>query len=100
MPSRSSHCRGTFTLAGTADTYFDMSRWGKGTLYVNGRNLGRYWKIGPQLSLYCPASWLKAGENRVDVLDLECAEPQPIRGVPENVGGSDVKRTENLNNAW
>lgn len=94
------HFRGTFTLAGTADTYFDMSRWGKGTLYVNGRNLGRYWKIGPQLSLYCPASWLKAGENRVDVLDLECAGPQPIRGVPENVGGSDVKRTENLNNAW
>ena len=29
------------------DTYLDMSKWSKGYLWVNGHNLGRYWKIGP-----------------------------------------------------
>lgn len=30
---------------------------------VNGFNLGRYWNVGPQRTLYVPAPVLKRGEN-------------------------------------
>ena len=61
---------GEFTLNETGDTFFDLSRYTKGVLYVNGHNLGRFWNIGPQQRLYCPASWLKKGKNEVVVFDL------------------------------
>jgi beta-galactosidase len=53
-----------------ADTYFDMSNWGKGAVWINGHNLGRYWNVGPQQSLYVPAEWLKKGINKVVVMEL------------------------------
>jgi beta-galactosidase len=40
-----------------------MSKYGKGYLWVNGRLLGRYWRVGPQNRLYCPGVWLKKGIN-------------------------------------
>ncbi len=61
---------GTFQLEETADTYFDLSGYGKGVVFVNGHNLGRFWNIGPQQRLYCPASWLKKGKNEILVFDL------------------------------
>jgi beta-galactosidase len=63
--------RGAFNLAETGDTFLDMRGWGKGSVWVNGRNLGRHWKIGPQLSTFCPGVWLKKGRNEIIVLDLE-----------------------------
>jgi beta-galactosidase len=47
---------------------------------VNGHNLGRYWDIGPQTKLYCPASWLVKGKNTVVVLDLHMTDASPLRG--------------------
>jgi hypothetical protein len=47
-------------------------------VYVNGHNLGRYWNIGPQQRLYCPASWLKKNNNEIIVVDLLQTEPKPI----------------------
>lgn len=47
-----------------------MKKFGKGFVWVNGRNLGRYWNAGPQLKLFCPGVWLKKGENIIEVLDL------------------------------
>lgn len=34
-------------------------------MFVNGQNLGRYWKIGPQETLYLPGPWLWRGSNEV-----------------------------------
>jgi beta-galactosidase len=62
--------RGTFNLSEVADTYLDMSRWGKGVVWVNGHNLGRYWSIGPQQTLYLPGEWLKKGQNNIVVFEL------------------------------
>lgn len=31
-----------------------MSNWGKGMVWVNVNNLGKYWKIGPQQTIYLP----------------------------------------------
>ncbi|RFZ90151.1 beta-galactosidase [Mucilaginibacter conchicola] len=61
--------RGTFTLRGVIDTYLDMHGFGKGVAFVNGHNLGKYWNIGPQQTLFVPAAWLKKGTNEVVVFD-------------------------------
>jgi beta-galactosidase len=71
---------GRFTLTTTGDTYFDLSGYVKGMVYINGHNLGRYWYIGPQQRLYCPASWLKKGENEVVVFDLHQRVERPVNG--------------------
>jgi beta-galactosidase len=62
--------RGTFNLNHIADTYLDLSKWGKGVVWVNGHNLGKYWNIGPQQTLYLPAEWLKQGENEIVVFEM------------------------------
>jgi len=72
---------GSFTLSQTGDTWFDVSNYSKGVLYVNGHNLGRYWNVGPQQRLYCPASWLKKGVNEILVFDLHEVEAKGIQGV-------------------
>ena len=72
--------RGSFTLDTPADTFIDMTGYRKGVVWVNGHNLGRFWDIGPQKRLYCPAPWLRAGQNTVTVFDLHQTEPRPLRG--------------------
>jgi beta-galactosidase len=68
--------RGTFQVDKPADTFIDMGSFGKGEVFVNGRPLGRFWKIGPQRTLYLPALWLKKGANEIVVFDLN-SEPNP-----------------------
>jgi beta-galactosidase len=72
--------RGRFDLGTVGDTYFDMSGWKKGVVWVNGHNLGRYWEIGPQKRLFCPATFLKAGTNEIVVFDLLTLVPAPVAG--------------------
>jgi hypothetical protein len=72
--------RGRFTLGTTGDTYLDMTGWTKGVVWVNGHNLGRYWDRGPQKRLYCPAPFLKTGENEIVVFDLHVLRPAEVAG--------------------
>ncbi len=72
--------KGSFTLDKVADTYIDLSKYKKGAIWVNGHNLGRYWDIGPQKRLYCPAPWLKKGKNEVLIFDLHQTEAASISG--------------------
>ena len=72
--------KGDFNLAHIADTYIDMSKYKIGVVWVNGHNLGRYWDIGPQKRLYCPAPWLKKGKNEVIVFDLHQTDAAAITG--------------------
>jgi len=60
---------GSFTLNTIGDTFLNMENWGKGIVFVNGTNLGRYWKIGPQQTLYLPGCFLKKGINKVVVFE-------------------------------
>jgi len=71
---------GTFELSDPADTFIDMTNYQKGIVWVNGHNLGRYWNIGPQFRLYCPAPWLKKGKNEVVVFDLHQTEAKALSG--------------------
>jgi beta-galactosidase len=72
--------RGTFVLDRTGDTFFDTSALGKGVLWLNGHNLGRYWDIGPQASLYVPAPWLRRGTNEAIVFDVFPVANPRIKG--------------------
>ena len=71
---------GIFNLEETGDTFLDMSQYSKGVVYVNGHNLGRYWNVGPQQRLYCPANWLNKGNNEIIVFDLLQNNPGTVRG--------------------
>jgi beta-galactosidase len=61
-----------FNLQKGGDTFLDMRNWGKGYVWVNGHNLGRYWNIGPQQTMYVPGPWLKdrGATNEIIILDL------------------------------
>ena len=71
---------GNFILNEAGDTYFDMSNYSKGMIYINGHNLGRYWNIGPQQRLFCPASWLNKGKNDIVVFDFLQLEEKTVSG--------------------
>jgi beta-galactosidase len=72
--------RGTFTLDRTGDTFFDTRTLGKGNLWINGHNAGRFWSIGPQYTLYVPASWLRMGQNEAIIYDLYSREVRTLSG--------------------
>lgn len=72
--------RGSFNLTKTGDTFLDMHTWGKGQVWVNGHALGRFWRIGPQQTLYLPGCWLKKGRNEVIVLDITGPEDNTCAG--------------------
>jgi beta-galactosidase len=77
---RGAFFKGAFDLKEVADTFMDMTNYKKGLVWVNGHNLGRYWEIGPQKRLYCPAPWLKAGTNEIVIFDLLQNEARPVSG--------------------
>lgn len=89
----------TVTLDKVADTFLDMSAWPKGYVWVNGHALGRYWGLGPQFRLYCPAEFLKKGKNKIRILDTFADAPLDIKGMTER-NTEVTKKTESLNNAW
>ncbi len=67
-----------------ADTFLALPDSSCGLVWVNGFLLGRYWEIGPQVTLYCPAPLLRAGDNTVTVLELErLGESLELRDRPE-----------------
>lgn len=69
--------KGTFNLPkGTSndlsgDTFLSLPNGIKGTVWVNGNHLGRYWVVGPQQSLYVPGAYLHGGNRPNDVVVLE-----------------------------
>lgn len=68
--------QGSFTLNEIGDTFLGMENWGKGIVFVNGINLGRYWQVGPQQTLYLPGVWLKKGENKIVIFEQLNETPQ------------------------
>ncbi len=62
--------RGTLEVDEPHDTFLAVPRGIKGNIFLNGFNLGRFWNIGPQYTLYAPAPLLKPGANEIIVLDL------------------------------
>ncbi len=69
--------RGHFHADSQADCFVHMKGFAKGIVFINGFNLGRYWKIGPQQSLYLPGPLLKE-ENEIVVIELDEADTDTL----------------------
>mgnify|MGYP003575518924 FL=1 len=69
LQGRPAFYEGAFTLSEVGDTFLNMEDWGKGIVFVNGKNLGRYWQVGPQQTLFVPGVWLKKGENKIIIFE-------------------------------
>lgn len=82
--------RSLFDVEEIADTFIRLKGWNKGVVWINGFNLGRYWKEGPQQTLYLPAPLLQKGRNELVILELHHTDApqvelvdQPDLGQPE-----------------
>ncbi len=75
---KSVFCKGTFTVDEAFDTFLSLDNFTKGFVTVNGYNIGRYWEIGPQKTLYIPASLLKEGENEIIVFESDGIKGEPV----------------------
>jgi beta-galactosidase len=74
--------RAHFTLTTLGDTFLDTRSLGKGVVILNGHNLGRFWSVGPQATLYLPGPWLRKGLNEIVVFDM-------LPNAHESVAGLD-----------
>ena len=70
--------RGTFSLDDLADTFIKLDNFTKGFVVINGFNIGRYWEIGPQQTLYVPADLLKKGENEIINFESDKLKGEPV----------------------
>uniref|UniRef100_A0A8C6C5U0 Beta-galactosidase n=2 Tax=Monodon monoceros TaxID=40151 RepID=A0A8C6C5U0_MONMO len=64
-----------FVSLSPCDTFVKLEGWEKGVVFINGQNLGCYWNIGPQETLYLPGAWLDQGLNQVIVFEEKMAGP-------------------------
>lgn len=61
---------GTFSAKEKKDCFIHLDNFTKGFVVVNGFNLGRFWNVGPQKSLYLPWPLLKE-KNEIIVFEEE-----------------------------
>ena len=74
-----------FDLESTLDTYLDMSHFGKGIVFINNENIGRYWNKGPIQTLYVPHGLLKVGKNEVVIFETEGIYSDQLNMVSEPI---------------
>lgn len=60
-----------FDARETGDTFLDVTGFGKGCVFVNGKNIGRFWEAGPQKRLYIPGPLLKEGTNEIILFETD-----------------------------
>lgn len=61
----------TFDQANKGDMFIDCSEFGKGVVFINGFNLGRFWNKGPVGYLYLPEPLLKPTNNKIIFFETE-----------------------------
>ena len=66
----------TFTVDEAHDTFLKFENLTKGFVLINGFNIGRYWNVGPQETLFVPSGLLKEVENEIVIFEQhEAKEP-------------------------
>ena len=63
--------KGYFQVDEVGDTFLNPTGFTKGMAFVNCNNIGRYWLMKPQLTLYAPQSFLHEGKNELVIFELE-----------------------------
>ncbi|SEF38036.1 beta-galactosidase [Amycolatopsis pretoriensis] len=79
--------RASVDVDASADLFLDTGEWGKGLVWFNGFPLGRYWRRGPQRTLYVPRPVVRAGANDLVVLELDTMLDPAARFVPRPLLG-------------
>ncbi|WP_372664440.1 glycoside hydrolase family 35 protein [Amycolatopsis kentuckyensis] len=79
--------RASVDVDASADLFLDTGEWGKGLVWFNGFPLGRYWRRGPQRTLYVPRPVVHAGANDLVVLELDTMLDPAARFVPRPLLG-------------
>ena len=54
-------------------------------VWLNGHNLGQYWNVGPQQTLYIPAEWLVAGKNELIVFEMIKTNQQALSALEKPI---------------
>ena len=70
--------KGSVDIDEPYDTFLKLENFKKGFVTINGFNIGRYWEIGPQKTLYVPKSILQKGENEFIIF-----ESDGLKGIPQ-----------------
>ncbi|RSM88686.1 beta-galactosidase [Kibdelosporangium aridum] len=65
-----------------ADLFLDTGDWGKGMVWFNGFLLGRYWRRGPQRTMYVPRPLVQPYGNQIVVLELDTMLSPEVSFVP------------------
>jgi beta-galactosidase len=90
-PKAPTFFRAHFNLASTGDTFLDTRNLGKGAIWINGHNLGRFWNGGPQDTLYVPGPWLHAGRNDIVVFDQLPSTHESVAGLDHPILDGPVR---------
>lgn len=77
--------KGTFNLDNPTDTYLDISGWGMGEVWINGKYMGSFWEEEKQQSIQVAKEKLKKGENQVIIFELKNSGMRTMRLVCEPV---------------
>ena len=67
--------RGYFDCAAGNGVYLDVSGWGMGEVWINGRYLGAFWDEEKQQSIRIPDDVLETKGNRIVVFDIRNNDP-------------------------
>lgn len=73
--------QGTFEVEEVADTFIRFANLTKGFIMINGFNIGRYWNIGPQETLFVPSGLLKQGANQIIVFEQHSIKEPSIESI-------------------
>lgn len=68
--------RGYFDLTTQGRAYLDVSGWGMGEVWINGRYLGSFWDEEKQQSILIPDEILTNKGNRIVVFDIRNNDPR------------------------
>jgi beta-galactosidase len=77
--------RGNFQVVSPQDSFFSPEGLRKGFCWINGFNIGRYWKRGPQQTLYVPGPVFRKGTNELVILEMDGAEHPKVSFLGEPV---------------
>jgi hypothetical protein len=71
--------KGEFSIGIPADCYLDLSGWGMGEVWINGKYLGAFWEEEKQQSIQIPANVLTKGKNELIVFELKNTQQKNMK---------------------
>ena len=77
------------------DTYLDTRALHKGQLWIGTHNLGRFWSVGPQYTLYLPGPWLQKGTAPIVFFDLQGNSSDHVSSVDKPFVGTTTNIRDN-----